>query len=173
MKSNWLWDRKMTDSEARRILKDPSRREFISLAAVLLSRMNEPREVFKDYIKPQEFCRYWPAIKRKMRADKWNEPRIVFWQAVYEKAADKYREQDIVFKKEIPVVRYLLREGVGKQVTTIRYSQGISQKELAKKLGVSQQLVSRIERGRENVSLSTLSNISRALGRKIRIDFVE
>lgn len=173
MKTNWLWDKKITDLQAKRILRDPSNMKFISLGAVLLARSNEPRKVFKNYIGSREFCRYWPAIKRKMRKDKWNEPRIIFWQAIYEKLADKYRNQGAIFKKDIPIVRDLLCEEVGKQLSAIRYSQGISQKELAAKLGVSQQLVSRIESGRENASLSTLSNLSRALGRKIRVDFVE
>jgi len=50
---------------------------------------------------------------------------------------------------------------------------GLSQKDFAKKIGVSQQLISRIEQGRENVSLGTLDNISRALGKELRINFGE
>ena len=173
MKTNWLWDRKITDSEARRVLKDPSHKEYAVLGALLLSRRNEPREIFKNYIKPLEFCRYWPAIKRRMRADKWNEPRMIFWQAIYEKLIDKYRKEGVAFRKETPVIRDLLREEVGKRISGIRRENGLSQKELAGKLGVSQQLVSRIERGRENASLATLNNIARVLGRKIRVDFVE
>lgn len=173
MNINWLWDRKITDSQARRILKDPTNAKFISLAALLLARNNEPRKVFKNYIEPIEFCRYWPAIKRKMRADKWNDPRIIFWQAVYEKVADKYQKRGVVFRKEALVARHLLYEEVGKRLSAIRHNQGISQKELAVKLGVSQQLVSRIEKGRGNASLFTLNNIARALGRKTKVDFVE
>jgi DNA-binding XRE family transcriptional regulator len=171
MKTNWLWDKKLTDSEARRILKDPSRREYPVLAALLLARRNDPREIFKNYINPIEFCRYWPQIKRRMRADNWNEPRIVFWQAIYEKLADKYRKRGVIFRAEKAVIRDLLREEVGKRISEIRRGNGLSQKELAAKLGVSQQLISRIEKGRENASLTTLNNIARVLGRALTVDF--
>ena len=170
MKDNWLWDRKITDAEAKRDLKEPGSKRFFSMAALLLARKNDPQEVFKDYLDPLVFCRYWPVIKRKMRQDKWSEPRIIFWQAIYEKLADKYRNKGIIFRKTSPVKEPLC-EATGKRIADIRRGQGLSQKDFAKKLGVSQQLVSRIEKGRENISLATLNNVARALDRKANIEF--
>jgi DNA-binding XRE family transcriptional regulator len=169
MKENWLWDKKITDPEARRVLKDPGGGNFTDMAALLLARSNDPQTVFKGYIDPLVFCRHWSSIKRKMRRDKWAEPRIVFWQAIYEKLAEKYRKQGVVFRKETAAKQPLCVE-TGKKIAHARRKSGLSQKELAGKMGVSQQLVSRIESGRENISLGTLSNVSRALGKRVRID---
>lgn len=171
MKDNWLWDRKINVSHARRALKNPQDKNFILLAALLLARKNEPKDVFENYLDPLLFCKNWAIIKKRMRKDKWNEPRIVFWQAVYEKLLDKYRGRGIVFKKETPFIKDPLCEKIGKEIRGIRRMQGLSQKEVAKKLGVSQQLISRIEKGKENVSLHTLNNMSRALGKEIDIKF--
>jgi len=171
MKENWLWDKKITDAAAKKILKNPEGKSFIGMAALLLARNNDPHVVFKEYIDPLAFCRYWNSIKRKMRQDKWTEPRIVYWQAIYEKLAEKYRRQGVVFKKEIPAKEALCVE-TGQGIAGIRRGLGLSQKEFASKMGISQQLISRIERGEENLSLVTLVNISRALGRRVRVDFV-
>src|SRR3989338_6851887 len=118
MKDNWLWDRKITNAEAKRSLKKPGTGRFFAMAALLLSRKNTPDEVFKNYLDPIVFCRYWPAIKRKMRQDKWSEPRIIFWQAIYEKLADKYRKSGMVFRKELPRKEPLC-ESMGKKVAGI------------------------------------------------------
>lgn len=170
MIGGWLWDRKITDAKARRILKKPDSISFLTIAALLLSRNNEPRKVFKSYLDPVIFCRYWPTIKRKMRQDRWSEPRIVFWQAIYEKLSDRYRRKGMVFRQEAPA-REPFCEVIGKRMADIRREQDLSQIDLAKKIGISQQLISRIEKGRENVSLMTLRNIMSALNKKVNIDF--
>jgi DNA-binding XRE family transcriptional regulator len=170
MKDNWLWDKKITDTEARKILKKPDKKNFLSMAALLLSRKNDPKDVFKYYLDPVAFCKYWISIKRRMRQDKWSEPRIIFWQAIYEKLSDRYRREGLVFRKVISA-KSPICESVGKQMAAIRREQGLSQKKFARKVGVSQQLISRIEKGRENVSLGTLANIAHALKRRVEITF--
>jgi len=171
MRSDWLWDRKITDARARKILKKPDSTGFLTITALLLSRNNEPRKVFKSYLDPVIFCKHWTAIKRRMRQDRWAEPRIVFWQAIYEKLVEKYHDKGIVFKSETPVKGEFC-EAVGKKLAAVRRAQGLSQKELAGKVGISQQLISRIESGGENVSLMTLAKIARAFKKKVEIEFV-
>ena len=171
MKDNWLWDRKISETKAKGSLKKPGTESFFAIAALLLSRKNEPRIVFKNYLDPAVFCRYWASIKHRMRQDKWYEPRIIFWQAVYERMSDKYRKKGVSFRKET-LVKDPLCWSTGKSIASIRREQGLSQKEMAKKIGISQQLISRIEKGGENVSLSTLTTMARALNKKVKIDFV-
>jgi len=173
MKKDWLWDRKLGIAEAKKILGNPQHKEFIYIAALLFARKNEPEVVFKEYIKPLLFCRYWPKIKKQMRRDKWNEQRIIFWQAIYEKLLEKCQKKGIRFRKETKAVRDNLCREIGEEIRRIRKEKGLFQKELAEKLKVSQQLVSRIERGKENVSLITLKNIARVLDRKIKINFCQ
>ncbi len=169
MKKDWLWDRKLSVFQAKKILKNPKHRNFNLVASFLLSRKNEPKEVFREYIDPFLFCKYWAVIKRRMRKDSRNEGRIVFWQAVYEKLMDKYRKQGVRFRKTLTLPKDTICKMLAKQIRNIRKQLGLSQKELAKKMGISQQLVSRIENGRENISLATLKNISKALGKRIEI----
>ena len=90
--------------------------------------------------------------------------------AIYEALLDKYRKRGVTFRKEAPFVKNPLCAKIGKEIRNIRRKQGLLQKELAKKLGVSQQFISRIEKGKENISLSTLNNISHTLGQKVEIN---
>lgn len=172
MMDNWLWDRKTTDAEARKILKNPASERFITFAALLLARTNHPKEVFEYYINPLVFCKQWVSIKRQMRKDKWTSDRIIYWQAVYEHLIDKYRRKGIIFRNEAVVTKEPLCKEAGKLISDSRQEQGLLQKELAKKIRVSQQLISRIEKGRENISLATLANIARALKKKVEIGLV-
>ncbi|NOG99866.1 MAG: helix-turn-helix transcriptional regulator [Ignavibacteriae bacterium] len=58
------------------------------------------------------------------------------------------------------------------QIAQEREKAGISQKELALKLQTTQSVISRIENGRQNISLDMLQRIAEALGKKhIQIAF--
>ena len=172
MKSNWLWDRKTSVNEVKKILRNPKNEKFLKFAALLLSRENSPKEVFTKYLKPINFCRNWRLIKKVMRKDNWNEPRIEFWQAIYEKLLEKYRRKKIQingFEKEVKPIDELC-QAVGGKIENIRKQKGFTQKQLAKKMKVSQQLISRAESGRENISLITLKKIVSSLDSEISID---
>ncbi len=173
MKRDWLWDRKVNISEARKILRHPESERFVLMASLLLARKAEPREVFKDYMDPILFCKNWQRIKRKMAQDKWGNPRIVFWQAIYERLLDRYRKKGIQIAREREVKpKDPACEVIGKEIRKVRKEEGLSQQALAEKAGISQQLLSRIEKGKENISLITLKKISAALGRRAEISFV-
>lgn len=169
---DWLWDRKITAQRAQKILKDPQDRHFLILAALLLSRKNAPKEVFKGYLRPLLFLRHWNRIKRQMRKDRWNNPRIEFWQAVYERLKERYQEKGISFKREVKPARPQdeLCKKIADKIRVVRKEEGLTQGALAKKLKVSQQLISRVERGRENISLLTLKSIAEALGARVHLE---
>ncbi len=73
-------------------------------------------------------------------------------------------------KKEKKAVKNELYVETGKKIANLRKGQGLSQKNLAKKLGVSQQLISRIEKGRQNISLATLKKIAESLECRVRVE---
>ncbi|MFH1957464.1 MAG: helix-turn-helix transcriptional regulator [bacterium] len=107
-----------------------------------------------------------------MRRDNWNNPRIEFWQAIYEKLIEKYRNKKIRindFKKQAEPVDELCRT-VGNKIKNIRKQNGLTQKQLAGKMKISQQLISRIENGRENISVIALKNVAAALNSRIFLD---
>lgn len=170
MNRDWLWDRNISAKQALKVLRDPKHQEFIPLAALLLSRKNTPREVFRDYLNPLLFCRNWNKIKQKMRKDSWQSPRIDFWQAVYENILDKYRASNrgiLLRNKTRPIDEFCLL--IGGNLRQLRRQNNLTQSALADKLKVSQQLISRIESGRENISLLTLRKIVEKLGAQINI----
>jgi DNA-binding XRE family transcriptional regulator len=174
-KRDWLWDRNTSLERARSALKNPKDKFFLSLAALLLSRKNTPKEVFGIYIKPLVFLQNWQRIKRQMRKDTWNNPRIEFWQAIYEKLKEKYENKGISISKETAVSRPQdeFCKLIADKIKAIRKLKGLTQIALAKKLKISQQLISRIERGRENISLLTLKKIVDGLGAEIHLEIAE
>lgn len=172
IKRDWLWDKKISTKKARAILKNPKNEHFVYLASTLLARKNSPQEVFKYYIKPADFVKYWNSIKRRMRKDSWNDPRIDFWQAIYEKIKEKYAKRGLVSTNEALVIRPQDKfcKIIADRIKAVRKQKGLTQFGLAKKLSVSQQIISRIESGRENVSILTLKKIVDTLGAKLNID---
>lgn len=172
MNSGWLWDMKISDEKVRQILRHPEGKRFIHFASLLLRRKNEPREVFSRYLDKEVFCKNWPAIKRMMRRDDWNSTRIIFWQAVYEELVKLYKEKGIVFREKISFTKNPLYADTGKMLREARKEAGLSQEELAKKIKVSQQVISRVEKGGENVSLGTIDIIAKALGKRVEFRLV-
>lgn len=170
MKKDWLWDRRLTEKQAKKILYNPAHPRFISLAGLLLSRKNVPKEIFGVYLRPDDFCRHWTEIKRKMRKDAWGNPRIEFWQAIYEKLLERYRAKGVnIFTKSTPKPANGFCLEIGEKIKILRKQKNLTQNILADKLNISQQMVSRIESGRENISLLTLKKVVDALGVDISI----
>ena len=57
------------------------------------------------------------------------------------------------------------------QIIKLREEQGISQKELAKKIGTKQSAISRLENDDYNPSVELLDKVAHALGKKLDIRF--
>ncbi|MEM9337064.1 MAG: UDP-N-acetylglucosamine 1-carboxyvinyltransferase [Patescibacteria group bacterium] len=58
-------------------------------------------------------------------------------------------------------------ENIGSRVADLRESQGLTQAQLAKKIGTTQSAVARLESGKQNVSADTLRKISHALKKNL------
>lgn len=59
------------------------------------------------------------------------------------------------------------------KIAEIREKKGLSQQQLAKLMGTSQQTISRIESGKyEGFTLKTLEKIAEATGMRVKIEFV-
>lgn len=64
-------------------------------------------------------------------------------------------------------------EGIVSQLIAERKRQGISQKELAEKAGITQGQLSRIESGESSPLITTAYAIANALGKTIEVNFEE
>ena len=79
--------------------------------------------------------------------------------------------KDPEFKKHYQEERQALKLAI--KIAELRNQKGLSQQELAKLMGTSQQAISRIESGEyEGFTLKTLEKIAEATGMRVNIEFV-
>lgn len=163
MPKAWQWDVGRSDEEIRQILKNSKHPSFIHYASLLLARSNIPKEVF-GYLDKQDFCIEWQKIKGRMRKDRLNQGRIQFWEAIYHHLKKGLKADGVILRQPSrPPRQDSLRIKVGKRIRDIRLSRKITQAGLARGAGLTQQFVSKIEKGTENVSLDTLERIQNFL----------
>jgi UDP-N-acetylglucosamine 1-carboxyvinyltransferase len=168
MKTNWLWDSHIKENMARKILRDKDNPKFDIYAEKLFSRVNDPKMVF-SIVDKVVFCKKWPSIKKQMRKDRWLRDRVVFWQTIYERVHESLKEQGIKLREPQDVKIPPERMRLAQQIRDIRVKLGYTQKDIARKLGVIQQYISRIENGRENVTIDTIKRIADVLGKSLII----
>lgn len=58
---------------------------------------------------------------------------------------------------------------IARQLIKARLEQGITQKELAARIGTRQSNISRIERGQQNTSIGLLNKVAKGLGKKLNV----
>ena len=79
--------------------------------------------------------------------------------------------KDPEFKKYYEEERQALK--LAMKIVELRSQKGLTQQELAKLMGTSQQAISRIESGEyEGFTLKTLEKIAEATGMRVKIEFV-
>lgn len=175
MRMDWLWDKNIDEQQVKTVFSNIKDQKFISYAALLLSRNNSAKEVFSDFISRENFFVAWNKIKKQMRKNAWNDPRIEYWQAIYDTLKEKMPEfkelktpsssgQFGVSELPMSVSVFSISREIGLKIKLLREQFGLTQKDLAKKLGISQQIISRVESGRQNVSVETLNEICEKLG---------
>lgn len=60
---------------------------------------------------------------------------------------------------------------IGEQIKRLRRKTGMKQQQLARKLKTSQSVIARIENGKQNLTLKTLTLIAHTFGKKLLIKF--
>lgn len=160
MKINWLWDTRLPETRVKRILKNEKDPRFYIYAEKLFSRVSDPKIAFK-YVPKNVFFRNWPVIRKRVSKDTWQKGKVDFWQNIYNQR-DIQSAADISFE----------RMNVAQQIKKIRIKIGYTQQDMADKLGVIQQFVSKLETGRENLTLDTLRRIADVLEKRlvVRLD---
>lgn len=66
--------------------------------------------------------------------------------------------------------RTALARAVANQIIQYRLNHQLSQRELARRLGVSQPVVARLELGEHEIKMSTLLRLAHVLGLRVRVD---
>jgi DNA-binding XRE family transcriptional regulator len=159
MKKNWLWDTRLSETRVKKILKDERNPRFYMYAEKLFSRISDPQAAF-DYVPKEVFCRQWPTIKQRVERDTWNRGRADFWQKIYDRISNQLG---------VPSSTLSERMSIAQQIKDIRLKLGYTQTEMARKLGVIQQFISKLETGRENLTIDTLKRIADVFEKKLTI----
>ena len=74
------------------------------------------------------------------------------------------------FRKHYEIER--AKVALAQRIAEMRHKKHLNQKELAEKLGVSQQFISQLETGEgKNLTIDTLIRIAESLGHKVKISF--
>ncbi len=150
---------------AEDILKNPEHPKFLNYIVKLLSRLHNPKELF-SLIPRKEFIENWPRIRRY-----WQKLTPIsdfrdWWQTIYEGlvAESKNKTKKIQSKPS----KIFLK--IGMLIREKRLELGLTQEELALKVGMNQPDISKIEEGRKNITLETLVRLCKVLKIK-RIEF--
>ena len=102
-----------------------------------------------------------------MRKDRWLRDRVVFWQTIYERILEGLKEQGIKIRQPQEVKIPPERMKLAQEIKDIRVELGYTQKNMARKLGVIQQYISKIENGYENFSVDTLKRIADVFDKRL------
>ena len=106
-----------------------------------------------------------------MRKDAWAVNRIYFWDAICQKVSATLKEKGVSVHEAKPWTPVNdVYTSVGEQVRLERQKAGLTQAALAASTGSTQQMISMVEAGQSNLSLSTLQRIAEGMGKKIVIE---
>ena len=157
--TKYFWD--LNDKavkDAVRILKQPAHPKFIPYMINLLSRCDNPKEVF-SLISKEEFIKIWPKIRYNWAKINRSSEFRDWWETIYEQLVEKYSHKEKKPKgkpADLPLkIGWIIRQA--------RLRRGLSQKDLALMVMVRQPDISRIEEGRKNITLETLSRFCKTL----------
>ena len=149
MKVHWLWDTRLSEAKVRNILKNEKDPRFYIYAEKLFARVKNPKVAF-GFVPKEVFYHQWPVIKQRIEKDTWVKGRSDSWQKIYEDLANISPE----------------RRDIARQIKNMRIKVGYTQREMANKLGVIQQFVSKLEAGTENVTVDTLKRIANVFNKR-------
>jgi DNA-binding Xre family transcriptional regulator len=156
----YFWDLKEKAlKETKGILKDPGHPRFNERVVTLLSRCDKPEELF-SIIPRRKFVEIWPGIRtywiKRIRRSDFRD----WWETIYEQILEKYQHRPGKTKGGTPVAF----RTIGMEVRDARIRKGLSQKQLALRIGMKQPDISRIEEGKKNITLFTLTRLCKVLG---------
>jgi DNA-binding XRE family transcriptional regulator len=143
--------------ETKKILQNPESPNFIPRIFTILSRCDNTKEVFSIIDKTQ-FAEIWSMIKRYWIKKGTATDFRAWWETIYEQLTKKNTPIKSSQGTTVQVFQYL-----GKTIKNARIDKGWSQVDLAKKTGVVQNLISRIEHGTTSYSIKTLVRICTVL----------
>ncbi|MEN6356393.1 MAG: helix-turn-helix transcriptional regulator [Armatimonadota bacterium] len=92
-----------------------------------------------------------------------NKPTSVPWKKIRQQLIEEDSEFATALEELAPEYE------VARQLIKARLERGMTQEELAAKVGTKQSNISRIERGQQNTSIGLLNKVAKGLGKKLHV----
>lgn len=140
--------------ETLKILKDPNHPKYLSRLFTLLGRCDKPKELF-SLISKKQFIGTWPVLRRYWIKTGQAQDFQFWWDSIYEQLVNDQKRKQGAPIKEL--------QNIGQIIMKARQAKGLSQGDLAKLSGIRQPDISKIEKGKENITLVTLIRLCRTL----------
>lgn len=154
----YFWDlNEKAVKETEKIFKNPFHPKYIQRAFTLLSRIDDPKKLFSVMGKEQ-FIDTWSHIKRYWNKIGQAKDFMAWWDTVYKNLLER-RGIKQRFNGE-PSEIFL---HIGEVVKRARVEKGLSQLQLAQRVGMKQPHISSLEKGEKNVTIETLARICKVL----------
>lgn len=161
--SKYFWDlNEKALRETARILKDPGHPKFERRIMAFLSRCDKPKDLF-SIISKQRFIEVWPRVRSYWFKVAATSDYRDWWETVYEQILEQYK----IKKRRAKGEAWSLFLRIGAVIKEARLRNGLSQNDLAFRVGMKQPDISMIEKGRKNITIETLASLSKALNIEI------
>ncbi len=172
-KKHWTWDiPQVGEKEAIKVIKNENSRLFFTYAGMFLSRNDDVDYVF-SILDKRLFCKYWPILRSEVNKGGWFDPyKESFWKPVYKKTIKELKDQGIKIHEfpDKPISKH--RFQIALKFREIREEYGISQKDAALFLKVSQQYISKLETGQINVSIDKIWEFANMCVKGLDVKFI-
>jgi DNA-binding Xre family transcriptional regulator len=157
--SKYFWDlNEKALRETNKILKNPRHPKFTARLITFLSRCQQPKVLF-SLISKKEFIEIWPKVRAYWIKIAQESDFRDWWETIYEHILQEYGFKNKFSKHKSSLV--FLK--IGSLIRNIRIQKGLSQNELALKVGMKQPDISMIEEGKKNITLETLARLCKVL----------
>lgn len=135
--------------------------KFMVRLVTLLSRCDRPKELL-SILSEKEFIEIWPKVRVYWRKIQPESDFRDWWETVYEQILQKYKAGKKMSKGDFSSLFFK----IGKIMKDARIEKGLSQNDLALKVGMKQPDISKIEEGKKNITIETLAYLCKTLGIK-------
>ena len=170
-----IWNRPgVNEDMLKQILSDPESTMFEEYAAELLESTMDTDTV-KEYLSLETLAEFYEDIKKNFSRSQSGNTSLnrQHWDKTVEIIRDELgmdTEDDGGSNKTKSSAS---AQSIGRRLRQIREEKGLSQQEMADKIGCSRATISNFERGEREISLERINRYAQALDYQANVDFIE
>ncbi len=170
-----IWNRPGVDDETlKEVLSDPESPMFEEYAAELLESTMDTDTV-KQYLSLETLAKHYEDIKKKFSRSQSGNVSLnrQHWERTVDIIRDELGMDEEDGDGPNGTESSSLAKTIGRRLRNIREEKGMTQQEMAEKIGCSRQTISSFERGEREISLERINRYAQALDYQANVDFIE